>query len=104
LGDFGIDYGSGRFNSEHSAYFIEESFIRTELTAFEIKEQYLVDYLQEEFGKNPKLRLRILKEDKERGVVVKSPSREYFFPFSWAMNPDLFKNVRAQVQEILDKV
>jgi hypothetical protein len=70
------------------------------LNEVSIKEQYLFDYLQEEFGKNPKLRVRVLKEDQERGVVVKSPSREYFFPFLWAMTPDLFKNVRSLVQEI----
>jgi hypothetical protein len=61
----------------------------------------MFDYLQEEFGRNLKLRVRIVKEVTERGVVVKSPSREFFFPFSWAVSPEAFKNVRALAQEIL---
>jgi hypothetical protein len=65
-----------------------------------IKEQYLVDYLQEEFEKNPDIRVRVIEEDKERGVLVRSQSREYFFPFLWAMTSEGFKNVRELVQKI----
>ena len=48
------------------------------------KRQYLVDYLAEEFSRDTSVRLRVMPVDGEEGVVVRTESREYFFPFAWA--------------------
>lgn len=49
-----------------------------------IREQYLFDYIVEEFGKSPQVRVRVAREDGILGVSVKTESREFFFPFEWA--------------------
>lgn len=63
--------------------------------------EYLVEYLREEFRRHPDIRVRVISEDHEPGISVKTSSREYFFPFEWAYKQD-FKSVQAQVREIRD--
>jgi hypothetical protein len=65
----------------------------------EANEQYLVEYLREEFSRHPDVRIRIISEDHEVGVSLKTSSREYFFPLEWAHQQD-FKQVRELVKEI----
>lgn len=69
--------------------------------ALSTREQYMLDYLTEEFSKQPEVRIREVVEDNERGVSVKTEAREYFFPFSWSESVP-FREVYAQVQRIKD--
>lgn len=46
--------------------------------------QYLLDYLQEEFSREHFIRVRIVPMTKDDGIMVRTESREYFFPFEWA--------------------
>lgn len=59
-------------------------------------EEYLVEYLQEEFSRFPKIRIHVKKEEGELGVMVRSESREWFFPFAWSSGEG-FKRVHRQV-------
>lgn len=65
----------------------------------EASEQYLLEYLREEFRRHPEVRIRIISEDHEPGVSLKTSAREYFFPLEWAHQQD-FKNVTQLVKEI----
>ena len=72
----------------------------------EIARQYLVDYLEEEFRRHPQIRVRRLPADENpenEGVPVKSESREYFFPFEWAL-PGRFGRVEALVRKIKEVI
>jgi hypothetical protein len=62
-------------------------------------EQYLIEYLREEFRQHPEVRIRPILEDHEPGISLKTASREYFFPMEWAHRQD-FKNVRDLVREV----
>lgn len=64
-------------------------------------EEYLVEYLQEEFGRFPQIRIQVKKEEGEYGVMVRSESREWFFPFAWSSGEG-FKRVHQQVGVIRD--
>ncbi|MBC7692891.1 MAG: hypothetical protein H7222_14105 [Methylotenera sp.] len=64
-------------------------------------EDYLESYVREEFSRYPDIRVRRSPQDNEPGVLVRSDSREYFFPFEW-MKPGRFKEVQDQVLRILD--
>ncbi len=66
-----------------------------------VAEQYLIDYLKEEFRRHPAARIRVQKEDGEIGVTVKIGSREYFFPFEWSES-GRFAKIREQVGRILE--
>jgi hypothetical protein len=71
----------------------------------ETHEEYLVEYLREEFGRFEQIRVQIRKEDGERGVLVRSESRQWFFPFDWANPGQGFKKVHVlvrQIREILE--
>lgn len=46
--------------------------------------QYLLDYLEEEFSRQPSIRVRVVPLSEDEGVTVRTQSREYFFPFEWA--------------------
>jgi hypothetical protein len=52
-----------------------------------IEQQYLLDYLAEEFRCYPEVRIRMVPyqsgEPEEFGIEVKTESREYFFYFHW---------------------
>lgn len=50
---------------------------------FEIARQYLLDYLRDEFRRFPEVRLRLIVESQEDGVLAKTESRETFFPTEW---------------------
>jgi vancomycin resistance protein YoaR len=65
----------------------------------EASEQYLVEYLREEFRRHPEVRIRVILEDHEPGVSLKTASREYFFPLEWAHRQD-FKSIGELVKEI----
>jgi hypothetical protein len=64
-------------------------------------EQYLFEYLEEEFSRYPGMRVQTRKEDGEWGVVVRSESRQWFFPFEWSSGQG-FKKVHAQVNQIIE--
>lgn len=64
-----------------------------------LSEQYLMDYLREEFSRNPDVRIRKILEDREPGVSLKTSQREYFFPMEWAHHQD-FKSVKELIKEI----
>lgn len=64
-----------------------------------IAEQYLIDYLNEEFRRHPEVRIRVWREDHEEGVSVKTAAREYFFPFEWTERGH-FKKIQEQVRQI----
>ena len=66
-----------------------------------IAEQYLIDYLAEEFRRSPRVRMRVMREDGESGVSVKTEAREYFFPFEWS-EKGRFKEIQEQVKRIQD--
>jgi hypothetical protein len=66
-----------------------------------VLEDYLEDYLVEEFRNFPQIRIRRVPQDHVDGILVRSEAREYFFPFEW-MGPGRFKEVQAQVKKILD--
>lgn len=64
--------------------------------------QYLVDYLQEEFSRSTyssEVRVRVHQEEREEGVLVRTSSREYFFPMEWAYRED-FTQIHKLVAEI----
>lgn len=65
----------------------------------EASEQYLIDYLREEFSRNPEVRIRKISEDHEPGISIKTAQREYFFPMEWAHRQD-FKSVKELVKEV----
>lgn len=65
----------------------------------EASEQYLIDYLREEFSRFPDVRVRVFLEDHEPGISVKTSSREYFFPMEWAHRQD-FESIGGLVKEI----
>ena len=62
-------------------------------------EAYLFDYLQEEFSRFPEIRVGIRTEDGESGVLVRSESRQWFFPYDWS-NGEGFKKIHEQVSKI----
>lgn len=62
-------------------------------------EEYLLDYLKEEFSRFPEIRVDIRKEEGELGVMVRSESRQWFFPFEWSTGQG-FKNVHKLVGQI----
>lgn len=63
------------------------------------RHQYLLDYLEEEFRRNPEIRVRVVPQEHEDGVLVRTESREYFFPFEWADEPG-WPRVHAEVRKI----
>ncbi|MBI3544806.1 MAG: hypothetical protein HY075_16160 [Deltaproteobacteria bacterium] len=63
--------------------------------------QYLLDYLVEEFSRYPTVRVRVVPHSEERGVLVRTETREYFFPFEWAER-HAFGEVEKQVRVIKD--
>lgn len=65
----------------------------------EPSEQYLMDYLAEEFREHPRVRIRSMLEDNERGISVKTESRTYFFPYEWTAKGQ-FKKVQDLVRII----
>lgn len=67
----------------------------------EIARQYLMDFLKDEFGKYPEVRLRLVPENQEDGVMAKTETREYFFPTEWMakMRMDL---VKAEIRRLKD--
>jgi hypothetical protein len=65
----------------------------------EIEQQYLLDYLREEFRKYPEVRLRVLREADEEGVMAKTESREYFFPTEWVRGKR-FDLVAAEIRRM----
>lgn len=67
--------------------------------ASHVRVQYLVDYLVEEFSAFDDVRIRVHTEDREEGVLLRTASREYFFPMEWAYRED-FTRVRKLVAEI----
>lgn len=64
-----------------------------------LSEQYLMDYLREEFSRNSDVRIRRILEDHEPGVSLKTSQREYFFPMEWAHRQD-YKSVKELIKEI----
>ena len=48
-------------------------------------QQYLLDYLIEEFQRHPNVRVRVVPRSENEGVTVRTEAREYFFPFEWAI-------------------
>jgi hypothetical protein len=71
----------------------------TERNTQDAREEYLYEYLQEEFRKFSEIRIQIRKEDGERGILVRSEARQWFFPFEWASGHG-FKEVHQQVAKI----
>jgi len=71
------------------------------MTTPEIARQYLLDYLKDEFQKYPAVRLRLMSEDHEDGVMAKTESREYFFPTAW-MRGMKMSQIRAEIERLKD--
>jgi hypothetical protein len=65
----------------------------------DISEQYLMDYLREEFRRHPEVRIRPILEEHEPGISLKTSSREYFFPLEWAHRQD-FNSVRELIKQV----
>lgn len=63
--------------------------------------QYLIDYLEEEFRRDPYVRVRVVPMTEDNGVMVRTETREYFFPFAWAEQRQ-FGEVEALVRKIKD--
>lgn len=61
--------------------------------------QYLIDYLEEEFSRDPFVRVRVVPMTEDNGVMVRTETREYFFPFAWVEHRQ-FKEVEALVRKI----
>lgn len=61
--------------------------------------QYLLDYLAEEFSRDPDVRVRIVPASDDYGVTVRTEAREFFFPFEWAESK-MFDKVEALVRHI----
>lgn len=67
----------------------------------EISRHYLLEYLQDEFRLYPQVRIRIpriLREEND-GILVKSETREYFFPTIWVEHQQM-NRVEAEVRRI----
>jgi hypothetical protein len=73
----------------------------TSRTSPEIARQYLMDYLKDEFRSYPEVRLRIVPESPEDGVVARTETREYFFATDWVRSMSL-ERVRAEVRRMKD--
>ncbi len=92
------------------------------MTSLEVARQYLLDYLKEDFQGYPEVRLRMrikaklpaffqdeqpkypvapsMKDEAENdGILVKTETREYFFPSLWAKNMRL-DLVRVEVERV----
>jgi hypothetical protein len=63
--------------------------------------EYLLTYLEDEFARVPQVRLRVVPDSQELGVVARTESREYFFPAEWVKTMKLDR-VRSEVQRIKD--
>jgi hypothetical protein len=70
-------------------------------TPSEIARQYLLDYLKDEFQRYPEVRLRLVPESQEDGVMAKTESREYFFPTHWVQTMQL-DQVKKEVMRLKD--
>jgi hypothetical protein len=68
---------------------------------FEIARQYLLDYLKDEFRRFPEVRLRIMSEDQEDGIMAKTETREYFFPTEWMQKMKL-DQIKAEISRLKD--
>ncbi len=66
-------------------------------------QQYMFEYLIEEFHRFPKIRVRVVPHADDAGVTVRTESREYFFPFEWAER-NAFSEVDRLVRRIKDLV
>lgn len=67
------------------------------------EQQYLFDYLEEEFRGRSGVRVRVLPSNADTsGVTVRTESREYFFPFQWVHNKafDEIEKLVKQIKEI----
>jgi hypothetical protein len=67
-------------------------------------EEYLLDYLKDEFRRFSEIRVDVRKEDGEWGIIVRSESRQWFFPYEWA-SAQGFKKVHAlaaQIRELME--
>jgi hypothetical protein len=73
------------------------------MTTPEIARQYLFDFLQDEFGKYPEVRIRMMPENHEDGVMVRTESREYFFPTDWMQGMQMQK-VREEIRRLKDSL
>lgn len=92
----------------------------------DITRQYLFDYLAEEFQSSPNVRVRLVRpqplvrdeapeefddafDEKDAapeppdGVIVKTPSREYFFESQWVESRQM-NRVEALVRQIKDLI
>ena len=69
----------------------------------ELARQYLLDFLKDEFEKYPEVRLRIVPNYQEDGVIAKTESREYFFHTDWvrSMRLDLVREEARRIKEVL---
>jgi len=68
-------------------------------TSLTVAEEFLLELLEEEFSRYPDIRVDIRKENGERGVLVRSESREWFFPFEWSSTAG-FGKVHQQINTI----
>ena len=64
-------------------------------------EQYLIEYLKDEFKRYPEIRLSVSAEDGVRGVSVRTKARTYFFPFEWSPGRG-FREVQDLVRQIME--
>ena len=71
------------------------------LTQIDTARQYLIDYLTEEFDLSRGYNVRVVALVEDECVMVRTETREYYFPFSWADHMD-FTKVQNLVQKIKD--
>jgi hypothetical protein len=62
-------------------------------------QQYLLDYLEEEFRNHPEVRVRRTPWQKNEGVMLRTEAREYFFPADWIAERR-YDKVRELVREV----
>lgn len=67
----------------------------------DVARQYLLDYLHEEFRAYANVRIRLPRtlRDETDGVMVRTETREYFFPTDWVLERRM-KTVEAEVRRI----
>ena len=68
--------------------------------SIEVREQYLLDYLHDEFRTDERVWIRFRTENDVRGILVRLSSRAYFFPLEWSHTSEGFQEVRALVVKI----
>ena len=61
--------------------------------------EYLRSLLEEEFKNHPEVRIRFYPWNLNKGVHVKTETREFFFPLEW-IHGNLRKNIFTEIEKI----